>query len=115
MKFGLIMKHRSIWPVAWLCQSLGVSRSGFHALLHHSDRSSQYISDQFQWLMADNCVVCSASRSGNVRDNATMESFFLSLNRERIGKKIYWTRDDARAEMFDDIERLAGRATPSSS
>lgn len=36
------------------------------ALLHHSDRGSQYSSDQFQRLMADNGVVCSMSRSGNV-------------------------------------------------
>src|SRR5215208_429879 len=40
------------------------------ALLHHSDRGSQYTSEQFQRLMADNGVVCSMSRSGNVWDNA---------------------------------------------
>jgi putative transposase len=34
MKFGFIAKHRSIWPVAWLCEALGVSRSGFHAWLN---------------------------------------------------------------------------------
>ena len=33
MKFGFIAKHRSVWPVAWLCKALGVSRSGFHAWL----------------------------------------------------------------------------------
>jgi transposase InsO family protein len=37
-----------------------------HALLHHSDRGSQYTSEQFQRLMADSGVVCSMSRSGNV-------------------------------------------------
>src|SRR5947207_9626363 len=31
MKFVFIAKHRNIWPVAWLCDSMGVSRSGFHA------------------------------------------------------------------------------------
>ena len=31
MKFAFIAKHRSIWPVAWQCEALGVSRSGFHA------------------------------------------------------------------------------------
>jgi putative transposase len=40
------------------------------ALLHHSDRGSQYTSEQFQRLMADNGVDCSMSRSGNVWDNA---------------------------------------------
>jgi putative transposase len=33
MKFDFIAKHRSVWPVAWLCEALGVSRSGFHAWL----------------------------------------------------------------------------------
>ena len=76
------------------------------ALLHHSDRGSQYSSDQFQRLMADNGVVCSMSRSGNVWDNAAMESFFSSLKTERIGKKVYRTRNDARADVFDYIERF---------
>jgi putative transposase len=33
MKFAFVAKHRSIWPVAWLCAALDVSRSGFHAWL----------------------------------------------------------------------------------
>ena len=36
MKFVFIAKHRTIWPVAWLCDALGVSRSGFHAWLNRS-------------------------------------------------------------------------------
>ncbi|VTZ25031.1 transposase (fragment) [Methylocella tundrae] len=55
-----------------------------NALLHHSDQGSQYASAQFQKLMADNGVDCSMSRSGNVWDNAAMESFFSSLKTERI-------------------------------
>jgi putative transposase len=35
------------------------------ALLHHSDRGSQYTSEQFQRLMADHGAVCSMSRAGN--------------------------------------------------
>jgi putative transposase len=76
------------------------------ALLHHSDRGSQYTSEQFQKLMADHGVVCSMSRSGNVWDNAAMESFFSSLKTERIGRKTYRTRNQARAEVFDYIERF---------
>jgi len=30
MKFGFIAKHRGIWPIGWLCEALGVSRSGFY-------------------------------------------------------------------------------------
>ena len=74
------------------------------ALLHHSDQGSQYTSEQFQRLMADNGVTCSMSRSGNVWDNAAMESFFSSLKTERIGKKVYRTTAQARADVFDYIE-----------
>jgi hypothetical protein len=41
--------------------------------------SFEYTSEQFQKLMADHSVICSMSRSGNVWDNAAMESFFSSL------------------------------------
>lgn len=36
MKFGFIAKHRIIWPAAWLCGAMGVSRSGSHAWLNRS-------------------------------------------------------------------------------
>ncbi len=76
------------------------------ALLHHSDQGSQYTSEQFQRLMADNGVTCSMSRSGNVWDNAAMESFFSSLKTERIARKTYRMRNQAKAEVFDYIERF---------
>ena len=76
------------------------------ALLHHSDRGSQYTSEQFQRLLADHGVVCSMSRSGNVWDNAAMESFFSSLKTERTARKTYRTREDAKADVFDYIERF---------
>ena len=44
------------------------------------------------------------SRRGNCWDNAVMESFFSSLKKERIRKRIYKTRDMARADIFDYIE-----------
>ena len=46
------------------------------------------------------------SRSGNVWDNAAMESFFSSLKTERIARKTYRTRDQAKADVFDYIERF---------
>jgi putative transposase len=46
------------------------------------------------------------SRSGSVWDNAAMESFFSSLMTERAGSKSYRTRDKARANVFDYIERF---------
>ena len=74
------------------------------ALLHHSDRGSQYTSEQFQKLVAAHGVICSMSRSGNVWDNAAMESFFSSLKTERSARKTYRSRDEAKADVFDYIE-----------
>ena len=76
------------------------------ALLHHSDQGSQYSSEQFQKLLGDHGVTCSMGRSGNVWDNAAMESFFSSLKTERTARKLYRTRDQARADVFDYIERF---------
>ena len=76
------------------------------ALLHHSDQGSQYTSEQFQRLMTDHGVTCSMSRSDNCWDNAAMESFFSSLKTERVARKTYRTRDQARADVFDYIERF---------
>ena len=44
------------------------------------------------------------SRRGNCHDNAVAESFFNLLKRERIRRRIYKTRDDARKDVFDYIE-----------
>ena len=76
------------------------------AVLHHSDQGSQYTSEQFQRLMTDHGVTCSMSRSGNCWDNAAMESFFSSLKTERIARKTYRTMDQARADVFNYIERF---------
>ena len=76
------------------------------ALLHHSDQGSQYTSEQIQRLMGHHGITCSICRSGNVWDNAAMESFFSSLKTERTTRKVYRTRNDARADVFDYIERF---------
>jgi putative transposase len=76
------------------------------ALLHHSDQGSQYTSEPFRRLMADQGVTCSMSRAGNVWDNAAMESFFSSLKTERTSGRTYRTRNEAKADVFDYIERF---------
>ena len=76
------------------------------ALLHHSDQGSHYSSEQVQARLADHGVSCSMSRSGTVWDNAAMQSVFASLKTERTARKVYRTRDQARAAVFDTIERF---------
>ena len=46
------------------------------------------------------------SRSGNVWDNSPMESFFSSLKTERASRKVYATRDEAKADVFDFVEKF---------
>ena len=46
------------------------------------------------------------SRACNVWDNSAMESFFSSLKTERTARKVYRTRQEARADVFDFIERF---------
>jgi len=75
-------------------------------VVHHSDRGSQYTSEPFQRLLADHGITCSMSRAGNVWDNAAMESFFSSLKTERTARTTYRTRTQAKADVFDYIERF---------
>lgn len=78
-------------------------RSG---VLVHSDQGSQYGSDDWLRFCRAHHITPSMSRRGNCWDNAVVESFFSSLKKERVRKKIYRTRDDARADVFDYIERF---------
>ncbi len=76
------------------------------ALLHHSDRGSQYTSEPFQRLLGALGVTCSMNRAGNVWDNSAVESCFSSLKTDRTARKTYRTRAAARADIFDYIERF---------
>ena len=70
----------------------------------HSDQGSQYGSDDWQRFCRSHNLEPSMSRRGNCWDNAVAESFFSSLKKERIRKRVYKTRDLARADVFDYIE-----------
>nr|WP_218132992.1 IS3 family transposase [Enterobacter cloacae] len=76
----------------------------------HSDQGSQYGSDDWQRFCRANNLAPSMSRRGNCQDNAVAESFFSSLKKERIRKRIYKTRELALADIFDYIEVFYNRA-----
>ena len=57
-------------------------------------------------MLIDQGITCSMSRQGDVWDNSAMESFFSSLKTERCNRKVYSTRDQAKADVFDYIERF---------
>jgi putative transposase len=76
------------------------------SLMHHSDQGSQYTSEHFQGLLKEQGITCSMSRAGEVWDNSAMESFFSSLKTERTARKVYRSREQARADVFDYVERF---------
>ena len=85
------------------------TRRPMGALIHHSDRGSQYTSDDYRKELARHGITCSMSSTGNCYDNAVVESFFGVLKRERVNRVRYRTRDEARADLFAYIEVFYNR------
>lgn len=86
------------------------SRRPEKGLMFHSDRGSQYASDDFKHLIKLYGMTQSMSRKGNCWDNAVVERFFRSLKTERTNEKIYATREEIRKEVFDYIEVFYNRS-----
>jgi len=78
-------------------------------VLIHSDQGTQFGSDDWRRFCREHNLEPSMSRRGNCWDNAVVESFFSSLKKERIRKRVYKTRDLARADIFDYIEVFYNR------
>ncbi|TJY54793.1 IS3 family transposase [Sinimarinibacterium sp. CAU 1509] len=84
-------------------------RKPMQPVIVHSDQGTQYGSDDWRRFCKANQLEPSMSRRGNCWDNAVAESFFSSLKKERIRKRIYKTRELARADIFDYIEVFYNR------
>jgi len=82
----------------------GITRQPEGKVLLHSDQGCQFTSHDWQDFLEANNFTASMSRRGNCYDNAVVESFFQLLKRERIKRRVYATREDARADIFDYIE-----------
>jgi putative transposase len=85
-------------------------RVGDRPVLLHSDRGTQYTSAEYQRFLAAHNVVSSMSDVGSCYDNAVAESFFGLLKRERVHRRRYRTRAEARLDIFDYIERFYNRS-----
>jgi putative transposase len=79
-----------------------------HALIH-SDQGSQFGSDAWRRFCHAHHLEPSMSRRANCWDNAVAESFFSSLKKERIKKRIYMTREIVKAEIDKYIETFYNR------
>jgi transposase InsO family protein len=78
-------------------------------LLHHSDRGSQYASDDYQAVLTKHQMQSSMSRTGNCYDNAPIESFFGTLKTELVHHRHYATRAEAKTDIFEYIEVFYNR------
>lgn len=73
-------------------------------VLIHSDQGSQFTSMDWASFLKHHDLEHSMSRRGNCHDNAVAESFFNLLKRERIRRRTYRSRQEARRDVFDYIE-----------
>lgn len=85
--------HMAIWR-----------RKPKNRVLIHSDQGSQFTSIDWAAFIRAHNLEHSMSRRGNCHDNAVAESFFNLLKRERIRRRTYKTREEARQDVFDYIE-----------
>ena len=81
-------------------------RGDVHGVIHHSDRGSQYASNDYQDLLEAHGIACSMSRKGNCWDNAVVESFFKTIKSELIFRRPWPTRAHANEAIADYIERF---------
>lgn len=73
-------------------------------LIHHSDRGSQYASDDYRQALNAHGMIASMSRRGCCYDNAVAESFWHTLKNELIYRHEYQTRIEAQSAIFEYIE-----------
>lgn len=72
----------------------------------HSDRGCQFTSQEYQRFLRGHNLISSMSAVGTCADNAAAESFFGVLKRERVNRRQYRSPAEARADVFDYIERF---------
>jgi transposase InsO family protein len=78
-------------------------------LICHSDRGSQYASNDYKAILAKYECVGSMSRKGDCWDNAVAESFFHTLKVELVHRYIFKTREEAKRKIFEYIEMYYNR------
>ena len=95
--------------VASALQRAIARRDPASGLMVHSDRGSQYCSDDYQRLLAQHQIRCSMSGKGNCWDNAPMESFYRTLKVECTHRQDYANRGEARRNIAEFIEVFYNR------
>ncbi|HVI80670.1 MAG TPA: IS3 family transposase [Candidatus Acidoferrum sp.] len=75
-------------------------------LVHHSDRGSQYASNDYTDLLKENDIEISMSRKGNPWDNAACESFMKTLKYEEVHRNEYRDLNEARSTIRIFLEKI---------
>ena len=104
---GWSMHHRQDRHMVMRAVEMAVwQRQEQNNVVLHSDRGTQFTSGDYQKLLKRENLTSSMSAVGHCADNAACEGFFGVLKRERINYRQYRTRDEARADVFDYVERF---------
>jgi putative transposase len=104
---GWSMSHRQTRDLVIQAVLMAIwQRTDRSPVILHSDRGCQFTSEEYQRFLSGHNLVCSMSDVGSCADNAAAEGFFGVLKRERVNRRRYLTRDEARADVFDYIERF---------
>jgi putative transposase len=93
-------------PAELVCSALQMAlcqRQPPPGLIVHSDRGSQYASQNYRELLDRYGLQGSMSRKGNCWDNAVMERFFLNLKMERVWLRDYANQQEAIGDVTDYI------------
>ena len=89
----MALAHRSIQP----------------GLVHHSDRGSQYASNDYTDLLKSHGIDIGMSRKANPWDNAACESFMKTLKYEEVLRNEYRDLAEARASIREFLEKIYNR------
>lgn len=81
-------------------------REARQPVILHSDRGCQFTSHEYQRFLKGHNLTCSMSGVGSCADNAACEGFFGMLKRERVNRRRYDSHAEARADIFEYIERF---------
>ena len=84
-------------------------RTPKNGLVWHTDRGSQYASYEHRDLLKQYGIIQSMSRKGNCWDNSVAESFFKSLKNELVYQTYFYTKKQAKLEIFKYIELFYNR------
>lgn len=107
---GLSMSERMTKDLVITALNSAYLRTGKpKGVILHSDRGSQYCSNDYQKMIKKYEFVCSMSRKGNCWDNAPMEAFWGKMKYEWLADKVFETREEARAAVFEYVEIFYNR------